>query len=103
MRRIAVAFLTIGLAMASAKSYTVNIFEPAVLAGQELKAGEYKLELTGNKMTLKAGKQVAESNVTVENLPSPNPTTSMKMDTTAGKPQIKEIRLGGTKMKLVVN
>jgi hypothetical protein len=43
MMKIAVAFLTVALSMASAKSYSVNVFQPAVLAGTELETGEYKL------------------------------------------------------------
>ncbi len=101
--KLAVAFLTLALAAASAKSYTVNLFEPARLAGTELRSGEYKLEIIGNKVSLRSGKTMAEANVTVENLPSANPRTTMRIDTADGKNQIKEIRLGGTKMKLVVN
>ena len=103
MLKTAIVFLTLALTMASAKSFTISIFEPAVLAGTELKAGEYKLELTGNKLVVKNGKQLLETNVTVENLPTPNQTTTMRIETVAGKREIKEIRLGGTDMKLVIN
>jgi hypothetical protein len=101
--KLAVAFLTIALAAASAKSYTVNLFQPAILAGTELKSGEYKLEVIGNKVSLKNGKTIAEAVVTVENLPAENSRTTMRLDTADGKNHIKEIRLGGTNVKLVVN
>jgi hypothetical protein len=103
MMRIAVAFLTLALSMAGAKSFTVTLFQPAALAGTELKTGEYRLELIGDKISLKNGKVVAEAAVTVENMPAENRSTTMRIDTTGGKFQIKEIRLGGTNLKLVVN
>ena len=103
MMRFAVAFLTVALSMASAKSYTVNVFQPSVLAGTELKTGEYKLEILGDKISLKSGKLVVEAAVTVENMPAQNRTTTMRIDDNGGKLQIKEIRLGGTNLKLVVN
>ncbi|MFB3777669.1 MAG: hypothetical protein ACE141_08655 [Bryobacteraceae bacterium] len=103
MMKIAVAFLTVALSMASAKSYTVNVFQPAVLAGAELKAGEYKLEILGDKISMKSGKLKVEAPVTVENMPAENRSTTMRIDTDGGKPSIREIRLGGTNLKLVVN
>lgn len=103
MIRIAVAFLTVALSMASAKSYTVNVFQPAVLAGTELKAGEYKLEILGDKISLRSGKVKVEAPVTVENMPAENRSTTMRIDIDGGKSSIREIRLGGTNLKLVVN
>jgi hypothetical protein len=101
--KLPVALLTLALGIASAKSYTVNLFQPAYLAGTELRSGEYKLEVLGNKVSFKNGSTAIEAAVTVENLPAENPRTTMRIDTTDGKNQIKEIRLGGTTMKLVVN
>ena len=103
MLRIAIALLTVALSVASAKSYTVNLFQPAVLAGTELKTGEYKLELDGNKIQIKNGKLLVEANVTVENAPERNRSTSLRLEDEGGRLHIKEIRLGGTNMKLVVN
>jgi len=103
MLRIAIALLTVALSIASAKSYTVNLFQPAVLAGTELKTGEYKLELDGDKIQLKNGKVLVEANVKVENAPERNRSTSMRLEDEGGRLHVKEIRLGGTNMKLVVN
>jgi hypothetical protein len=103
MTRIAVAFLTMALSLAGAKSYTVNLFQPAVLAGTELKVGEYKLELNGDKVQLKNGRLTVEANVKVENTPEPNRSTSLRLEDNGGRLHIREIRLRGTSMKLVVN
>ena len=103
MLRIAVALFTVALSVASAKSYTINLYQPAVLAGTELKTGEYKLELDGDKIQVKNGDVLAEANVKVENTPERNRTTSMRLEDESGRLHIKEIRLGGTNMRLLVN
>lgn len=103
MLRIAVALMTVALSVASAKSYTVNLFQPAVLAGTELKTGEYKLELDGTKIQIKNGKVLVEANVKVENAADRNRSTSLRLEEEGGRLHIKEIRLGGTNMRLMVN
>jgi len=103
MLRIAIAFLTMALSIASAKSYTVNVLQPAVLGGTELKAGEYKLEINGDKVQLKNGGRRVEATVKVETTPERNPSTSLRLENNGGRLHIREIRLAGTSMKLVVN
>ena len=103
MLKIAVAFLTMALTIASAKTFTINIFEPAVLGATELRAGEYRLELTGNKIVVRSGKLAVEANVTVQKMPNLNKANSMRIEITGGKRLIRDIRLGGTDLELVVN
>ncbi len=81
----------------------MNLFQPAVLAGTELKVGEYKLEINGEKVQLKNGRLLVEANVKVETTPERNGSTSLRLENNGGRLHIKEIRLGGTSMKLVVN
>jgi len=46
MKKILLSFATVALAVASAaNSYRVTLFQPAVLNGTELKAGDYKVTL----------------------------------------------------------
>ena len=66
-KRVLLTFVTLALVIASAKSYRVTLFQPAVLAGTELKAGEYKMDVTGDKGTLTNGRSTAQAGVTVEN------------------------------------
>ncbi|MCC7173562.1 MAG: hypothetical protein IT159_00075 [Bryobacterales bacterium] len=103
MLRIAVVFLTVALSVASAKSYTVNLFQPAVLAGTELQAGQYKLEVDGSKIRLKNGPAAVEADVQVENTPQRHRSTSLRLERKDSRMHIKEIRLGGTNVQLVVN
>lgn len=93
----AIAFA--GMAFAG-KTYDLKLYDSAMVGGTELKAGEYRVEVTDNKAVIKGGKVSKEAPVKVETVDAKFPTTTVRL--TAGeKPQIKEIRLGGTKTKLV--
>ena len=54
--------LLAGMAFASAKSFTVSLFEPAMIGGTELKAGDYKCELQDQKIVIKHGHETTEMN-----------------------------------------
>lgn len=104
MSKLMLSFATLALAIASAaSSYHFSIFEPSLVAGQELKPGDYKLELNGDKAVIKAGKQTVETAVKVENGNEKFSETSVRYATANGKMTVTEIRLGGTHTKLVFN
>jgi hypothetical protein len=91
-----------GMAMAGMKTYTVQLYEPAMLGVTELKAGEYQLQVDGNKAVVRAGKSEAEAPVKVETGGAKYPTTTVRLAESGGKQRITEIRLGGTTTRLVV-
>jgi len=89
---------TFALAVASAaSSYDVTITKPVSVAGTELKAGSYSLQVKGDKAMFKSGKNVVEVPATVEKAEKKYSETILEGDTS----NLKEIRLGGTNMKLV--
>ncbi len=89
-----------GLALAAGKKYDLRLYEPAMVGGTELKAGEYRVEVTDQKAVIKGFKVQTEAAVKVETGDSKYNTTTVRLSV-GEKPQIKEIRLGGTKTKLV--
>jgi hypothetical protein len=94
----AIAFA--GMALAAGKSYTVTLYGPAMVGNTELKAGEYRVEVDHDKAVIKSGKTQKEATVKVETAESKYTNTTVRLG--AGeKPQIQEIRLGGTNTKLV--
>jgi hypothetical protein len=100
--KLMLSFGTLALAIASAASnYHFTLFEPATVAGQELKAGDYKLELNGDKATIRVGKHVVEATVKVETVTGKFSETMLSYNTADGKMKVQEIRLGGTNTKLV--
>jgi len=90
-------------AVASAKSFSVTLFQPSIVGGAELQPGEYKLELSESKVTIRNGKKSAEAAVKVETAEEKYGSTSVRYQNGDGKYRIQEIRLGGTKTRLVFN
>ena len=105
LKRFALAFAILALAVATAgtvpgtHSYTITLVQPAVVNGTQLKPGEYRLHLDVTKVTLTQGKQTIEMPAAkVENV-------KKKFDSTAIRyvgDKIAEIRVGGTKTRVVV-
>ncbi len=101
MKKRLLAFAIAGLAVASAKTYNVTLFQPSTLGGTDLKAGEYKLDVQGDKAVLKAGKVAAEAPAKVETNGTRYASTTVRMSNVDGKMKIQEIRIGGTNTKVV--
>ena len=101
--KLMLSFGTLALAVASAASnYQFSLFSSSFLAGKELKAGDYRIQVTGDKATIKAGQQVvSETPVKVENGTQKFDETSVNVSTVNGKSLVTSIRLGGTKTTLV--
>jgi hypothetical protein len=100
-KKLLVCFVFAGLAVAGAKTYSLRLLQPVMLGGAELKAGEYDLEVAGDKAVVHAGKTKAEAPVKVETVDSKYPATVVRLAEIGGKMHVSEIRLGGTKTKLV--
>jgi hypothetical protein len=104
MRKVIIGFATFALAIASAATtYRVNLLQPSVIGGQELKAGEYKIELSEDKAVVKNGNASAESAVKVETSDSKFSSTSVRYINDGGKMKVQEIRVGGTNTRIVFN
>ena len=101
IRKAALLFVAAGLAVASARSYNVSLFQPAMFGGTELRPGEYKVEVNDQKATIRQGKFQGESPVKVEENEVKFDTTTVRYSNSDGKLRIQEIRIGGTKTKLV--
>ena len=101
--RFLFAFAVLALAIASAKSYTINLFEPAKVGNTELKAGEYRVEVVDQKAVIRNGKIESEVPVKVETAPNKFSTTSVVYGEENGMRMVREIHLGGTNTKLVLS
>jgi hypothetical protein len=101
-RKILLSLTTIALAVASAaSSYKITLFQPSIVAGTELKPGEYKLTLKDEKAVITSGKTSVEANVKTETADNKFSSTTVRYVNGDGKYRVQEIRLGGTNTKLV--
>ncbi len=103
MKKLLVCFAFVALAIASAKTYSVNLNRDVVVGNTELKAGEYQLEIVGDKAVLTKGKIKAEAPARVESSDQEFRATSMRVEDQGGKMRVSEIRLGGTKTRIIFN
>ena len=102
MKKIMFSLATFALVAASAaESHRVTLYSDATVNGQRLKAGDYRLELDGAKAVLKRGKQSVEANVRVENSDQKFASTAVRFNNGEGNYKINEIRLGGTKTRVI--
>ena len=99
-KKIILSLATLALAL-SAETHRITLFHTTVLNGKELKPGDYKVEIKDSKAIISQGKQSVESSVRVENADAKFGATSVRYANGDGKYNLKEIRLGGTKTKLV--
>ena len=102
MKRALAVMFALGISVAyAASSYHVTLYKPTTINGPQLKAGDVKLELQGDKVVIKQGKTSIESSVTVENGTNKFAASSVGYVGDSSNNQIQEIRLGGTTTKLV--
>jgi hypothetical protein len=97
-----VCFATMAVAFASAADkYSITLSHPARIAGTELKAGDYKVTVDGDKATISNGKNKVETAVKVESADRKYDATSIRYATSGEQYMVDEIHVGGTKTKLV--
>ena len=102
--KLVVCLGLVGVAWASAaKAYHVTLSNPAQVSGTELQAGEYSVELAGDKAMIRGNKQSVEASVKVQEGAQKFAGTSVRYTIIEGKYRVSEIQLGGTKTKLIFN
>lgn len=101
LRKGVFLFAILGLVLASAKTYTVSLYDPAYVGATELKPGQYQVSYSGANAVIRGAKVDSQSAVRVETGDRKYDSTSVIYSVSGGKKQIQEIHLGGTKTKIV--
>ncbi|HXP86189.1 MAG TPA: hypothetical protein VN841_15800 [Bryobacteraceae bacterium] len=89
-----------GSASAASNKYNVSFDRPAVIGGVELKPGEYRLTIDGEKATLASKQQTAEADVAMHTEQRKFSSTTVRYELGDGKASVTQIRLGGTNQVL---
>jgi len=90
------------LSLAIAKTYTISFASPMKVGSVQLKAGEYRLSVDGNKATFtdaNSNKSVT-TDVKVENSDKKFDQTLIDSTNDGGTNVVKDIELGGSKIKI---
>jgi hypothetical protein len=94
---------TAGTAPSGGSTYRFTLLQPSVVSGTVLKPGDYKVSVVSEKATISGGKQTVEVGVQVQNVEEKFDHTAVRYSQRDGKQVISEIRVGGTKTRLVFN
>jgi hypothetical protein len=100
-KRLLLVFAIVGLAVASAKTYTIDLLQPAVLGNMQLDPGTYKVDVVDQKAVITNGRMHGEAPVKVETADTKYSTTTVRFSNADGKMHLQEIHVGGSKTKLV--
>lgn len=96
-------FGTLALAVASAASHRLTFTDPVWLGQNQLKAGDYRLEIKGTQAIITGDhKKEFAVPVTVEKAPQKFDTTSFRTQQIGGKAELTEIRVGGTHERVLL-
>jgi hypothetical protein len=103
MTKTLLTWMTVAVAVASAasKTYSVSIASPAWLGSNELKPGDYKLEIEGDHAVLRNGKAVLNVPAKIEASSQKHIATAVTIDNQGSKPVLREIEVGGTPTTVV--
>ncbi len=102
--KLLLCLVAVGTAFASAASrYSIHLNQTVTVSGTELKAGDYKLEINGDKAMITGGKQSVEATVKVEENGEKYQATTVRILAADGKNKLSEIHLRGTKSKVLFN
>jgi hypothetical protein len=98
-KKLLIGFAALGIGIASAADYKIELAQKTQVGGTELKAGAYRVEVQGDKAVFKSGKDVvAQAPAKVEDAKQKYSLTSVS--TNASK--LESISIGGTTMKIVL-
>ncbi len=101
LNKVLLTLTTAGLMALSAAgmTYKISLLDDSTIAGKQIKAGDYKLELKDNNTAvLTHGKKAIEVAAKAETSPNKFQTTEIEY---TNNNQVHEIRIGGTNTKIV--
>jgi hypothetical protein len=105
LSKLFVCLGTVAMAIVSAAThFTLNLTYPSTVAGTELKPGQYRLEILGEKAMIQAPRTPAvEAPVKMMEGDQKYSATTIRYSMVDGKYRIDEIHLAGTKTRVVFN
>jgi hypothetical protein len=87
-------------ALAQAADYHVTLLKPSVVAGTELKPGEYSVAVVNDWMVISRDRTSISAPVKAVVADKKYSTTTVRYEITADKYNVMEIEIGGTKLVL---
>ncbi len=102
MKKVTLAGLTLAVAaFAASNTFHVTFDSAAWIGTFEVKPGNYKIQIEGDKAILKSGKNVIEVPAKLESAEHKFQTNSVVINTIDHKQKVEEIQIGGTNERIV--
>lgn len=99
MKKIMLAVATLALtALAASNTFHVTFDEAAWIGGTQVKPGDYKVQIEGDKAILKSGKTVIQAPAKLETADRKFAASGVVVDSNQ---KVHEIQIGGTKDRIV--
>ncbi len=86
-----------------AATYHITLLKPSLVAGKELKPGDYKIQVDNDKAIISHGKTIVEAKVKTEASDKKFDSTTVRYEIDGDKYKVQEIGIGGTRTKLVLS
>ena len=102
MKRFALTALVFAAVAFAATAHRITLDKPAVVNGTQLKAGEYKLEINGDRVTISNKKTTVDASARIDSAAEKFRSTTVCCLGDNGKYNLEEIRVGGTNQKLIL-
>lgn len=84
-------------------TYKITLLQTSVVKNTEFKAGDYRFSLGAEKVTIDNGRKAVEVPCKIENAEKKFENTAIRYTEQDGKQIVSEIRVGGTKTRLLFN
>jgi len=100
---LAAVLALVTLSLANAKTYSISFSNPIKVGSVQLKAGDYKLQVEGNKATftnVKSHETFSTDAAKVESVDKSYENTRVDTSTDNGATVAKDIEVGGSKIKI---
>ena len=82
-------------------TYKITLLQTSVVKDTELKAGDYRFSVGSEKVTIDVGKKMLEVPCKIENSDKKFDNTAIRYTQQNGKQVVSEIRVGGTRTRLI--
>jgi hypothetical protein len=95
------AIIALGVASAAPKTLHMTLADPVWIGGNQLTAGEYKVEMQGDKALIISGKKQIEVPAKLESNATKYDTSSVTVTQQDNRPTVHEACFGGTTTRIV--
>ncbi len=101
VKPLLISLAVAALSLAGADTFRISLTQPSIVKGNQLKAGDYNLDVQKDSVVIAQGKHRLEVPATIESTGKKYGRTQILFNESNGKLSIRQIELGGTSTRVV--